>query len=74
MPFDRKILGRLATLSQVGFEMVVPIGVGYLIDWLLGWVPILTIAGAIAGLVFGMAHLFLLLRQAEKDDRGSPED
>lgn len=57
------------TLSQVGLEMVAPIGLGYLLDRWLERLPALTIAGVLVGLVGGIAHLFFLLRQAEKDDR-----
>jgi F0F1-type ATP synthase assembly protein I len=65
--FDRKALGRAMALSQVGLEMAAPIGLGYLADRYLGWLPWLTVLGALIGLVGGMAHLLFLLRQTEKD-------
>lgn len=60
--FNRE-LGRLMTIGTVGTEMAVPIGVGFLIDYWLGWVPVLTIAGAIFGLVGGIYHLVVLNRR-----------
>jgi F0F1-type ATP synthase assembly protein I len=60
---DPKALGRYAIIGQVGFEMVAPIGLGYLIDYWLDWGPWLTIGGAMLGLVGGMAHLMVLARQ-----------
>jgi F0F1-type ATP synthase assembly protein I len=70
--FDSKTLGKAMALSQVGLEMVAPIGLGYLADTWLGWLPVLTLVGVLVGLVGGMAHLLFLLRQTEKDDRNDP--
>jgi F0F1-type ATP synthase assembly protein I len=54
-------LAQYAALSQVGLEMAAPIGLGVLIDLWLGWGPWAAIAGAILGLVGGMAHLVSML-------------
>ncbi len=56
-------------LSQVGLEMAAPIGLGYLADRLLGWLPVLTVLGAIVGLVGGMAHLVIMQRPDGKEGR-----
>src|SRR5262249_13896238 len=50
-------LGRYAELSQIGLEMVAPIGLGAWLDYWRGWGPWGAIAGAILGLIGGMAHL-----------------
>ena len=47
-------------LSQVGLEMVVPIGLAYWLDYLLDWFPWLTIVGVVVGLVGGLAHIISL--------------
>jgi len=60
------------TLSQVGFEMAAPIGLGYLIDHWLGWLPWTTIAGAVVGLVGGLVHLVVLSNKPPKE--GPTED
>jgi F0F1-type ATP synthase assembly protein I len=55
-------MARLMTISQVGFEMAVPIGVGFAIDYGLGTMPIFMIIGAVAGFVGGVYHLVVLNR------------
>jgi F0F1-type ATP synthase assembly protein I len=59
-PEPRK-LAHYAALSQVGLEMVAPIGLGLLFDYWLAWGPWGAIVGAIIGLVGGMAHLVAIL-------------
>ncbi|HEV8060762.1 MAG TPA: AtpZ/AtpI family protein [Gemmataceae bacterium] len=54
-------LAEYAALSQVGLEMVAPIGLGVLLDYWIGWGPWGVIGGAILGLVGGMAHLVSIL-------------
>jgi F0F1-type ATP synthase assembly protein I len=60
---ERSRLAQYAALSQVGLEMVAPIGIGALIDHWRDWGPWCSIAGAILGLVGGMAHLMQILKQ-----------
>ena len=55
-------------LSQVGFEMVAPIGLGYFLDWWLGIFPWMTIGGAILGLFGGLYHLVVMSKRAPTDD------
>jgi F0F1-type ATP synthase assembly protein I len=69
---DSKEMGRYFTLSQIGFEMVVPIVVGLILDNKLGWAPWGVVVGAIVGLVGGLTHLVYLLKKFERTD--SPED
>jgi hypothetical protein len=77
-PPDPKVLGYYHSLAQVGLEMVAPIGIGAWLDYMLGWRPWLTVAGAVVGFVGGLAHLLALLNrqpnesQTENDDRDSP--
>ena len=61
-------------LSQVGFEMAAPIGLGYLIDWWLGVFPWITIGGAVLGLVGGLYHLVSLAKDEPKDDPSQDSD
>jgi F0F1-type ATP synthase assembly protein I len=53
-------------LSQVGFEMVVPIGLGVVVDHYLGTKPWLTVAGAVLGFVGGLVHLISLSSKGDK--------
>ena len=59
---DPSKLAQYAALSQVGLEMVAPIGLGLLLDYWLAWGPWGVIGGAILGLVGGMAHLVAILK------------
>ena len=59
---DPSKLAQYAALSQVGLEMVAPIGLGLLIDYWLAWGPWGVIGGAVLGLVGGMAHLVTILK------------
>jgi F0F1-type ATP synthase assembly protein I len=75
MPSDRedpRRVGHYVALSQVGFEMAAPIGLGYLIDYWLGWFPWLTITGAVLGLAGGLFQLVAMTKEERKD--GSSED
>src|SRR5438067_2704340 len=67
-------LGRLYALSQVGFEMAAPIGLGVFLDLQLGWLPRATVAGAVLGLVGGFAHLLLMLKRSEQPDRNGTKE
>ncbi len=66
---DPRDVRRYMTLSQVGLEMVAPIGLGLLVDYLLGSSPWGVILGAVLGLVGGLVHL---IRFVSKDDPDSP--
>jgi hypothetical protein len=65
--------GWYVTLSQIGFEMVAPIFLGWGLDVWLGTQPWLTVAGAVFGFVGGMAHLLVML-QAPKDKKIGPRN
>jgi hypothetical protein len=63
-----------AVLTQVGFEMVLPLLAGLGLDFWLRWtLPGLTILGALVGLVLGVTHLVVLTGQddATGPDRGA---
>lgn len=59
---------RYAELSQVGLEMVAPIGLGLLLDYWRDWGPWGAIIGAILGLVGGMGHLVAILNARSTQD------
>ena len=63
---DRKGLGKALALSQIGMEMVTPIVVGLVIDNWLGWIPWTTVAGAVLGLIGGLAHLVQLTKRDDE--------
>jgi Putative F0F1-ATPase subunit Ca2+/Mg2+ transporter len=60
---DPRQLGWYYALAQVGFEMVVPIALGWWLDGVLGWTPWLLVIGTVLGPVLGFMHLVALLRQ-----------
>jgi hypothetical protein len=62
-------LAQYAALGQVGLEMVAPIAVGAALDYWLGSMPWITVAGAVFGLVGGMIHLVAILNRRTN---GSP--
>jgi hypothetical protein len=75
-PVDPKEFGYYVTLSQAGIEMVVPMALGIVADYLLGWPAwgvVLILGGAILGFVGGFLHLLHLLKQREGDG-SSPSD
>jgi hypothetical protein len=57
-------------LSQVGFEMAAPIGLGVWADVSFHTLPWLTVAGAVLGFVGGLIHLVRL--SGGQDKRGGP--
>jgi F0F1-type ATP synthase assembly protein I len=63
---ESKQMGRLMALSQVGFEMVVPIGLGLYLDNRFGWTPWGVSIGAVLGLVGGLTHLVVMTNRFEK--------
>lgn len=65
-------LAHYFALSQIGFEMAAPIGLGYLLDSWLNLIPWLTIGGAVLGLVGGLYHLVALSKREPPDD--APQD
>ena len=63
---DPKDLGFYFAVSQVGMEMVFPVGAGALLDHYFNWAPWGTIVGALLGLAVGMTHLILLLATRQR--------
>lgn len=64
--------GFYLALSQIGLEMVAPLGVGIALDHYLDWAPWATIVGALLGLIGGMMHLVILVNQHNKSDSSRP--
>jgi len=73
-PPTRRELGILFALGQVGMEMVVPIGAGYLADRALGTLPWLAASGAILGFVVGIVHLVVLVNKLDRSDSATGPD
>ena len=72
---DPKELGYYFTLGQVGLEMVVPVGLGVLLDRWLGWMPWCTVIGAVLGLALGLIHLVQLTnRPGPPTSSGPPQE
>jgi F0F1-type ATP synthase assembly protein I len=67
---DPRDVRRYMSLSQVGLEMVAPIGLGLGLDLWLGWLPWGVIVGAVLGFSVGMIHLYIVV---SKDDSDSPK-
>jgi len=61
-------------LAYVGFEMAGAIGIGMALDHYLGWAPWGGAAGALIGLVGGMAHLVILLRRLDPPSPSTKRD
>jgi len=65
-------MGYLIAISQVGFEMVVPIAIGVFLDQWLGTIPWLTVVGVLLGLFGGLAHLMVLLQKLDRINKDQP--
>jgi len=65
---DPKELGRYYALSQIGLEMVAPIGLGLVLDYYLSWSPWGAVVGAVVGFVGGLAHLVVLMGRPKNAD------
>jgi len=74
-PTDPRELGRYFALSQIGMEMVAPIGLGLVLDYWLGASPWFAVIGAVLGFVGGLTHLIVLVnRPKEKEDSNSAKE
>ncbi len=69
---NSRVMGYMIALRQVGFEMVVPIGVGVFLDRWLGTVPWLMVGGVLLGLVGGFAHLIAILQRMDRTKTDQP--
>jgi len=67
-PITPRQLGFYYALGSVGLEMVAPIALGAWIDSNYGTMPWCIVAGAVLGLVGGLAHLLLLLKRYQNGD------
>jgi F0F1-type ATP synthase assembly protein I len=63
---DFRELGFYFALAQVGLEMVVPIGLGAVLDHYLHWTPWGVVTGAVLGLISGLVHLVALINRQDK--------
>jgi F0F1-type ATP synthase assembly protein I len=65
-------LAYVMALSQVGLEMVVPIGLGVGLDLWIGTVPWFMILGVVLGLVGGLVHMMAILRRMDRSKLTKP--
>jgi F0F1-type ATP synthase assembly protein I len=65
-PEDAMEVGYYFAMSQAGFEMVAPLGIGLWLDYYFGWSPWATIIGTILGFVGGTAHLIIMAQKIEE--------
>jgi F0F1-type ATP synthase assembly protein I len=65
-------IGRYAAFAQVGFEMVAPVALGVWLDLRYDLLPWLTAVGALLGFGGGLLHIFVLLKQFEKENSNGP--
>jgi F0F1-type ATP synthase assembly protein I len=71
LPKSRQ-LGYVIAISQVGLEMVAPIGLGVGLDLWLGSLPWLSIVGVLLGFFGGMIHLMALVRRMDEAGKSEP--
>lgn len=69
---NRKELARAMALSQVGFMMAAPAGIGLFLDYYFQWSPWGVIIGAVLGLTTGLIQLVRLSRP--DDDKPGQKD
>jgi F0F1-type ATP synthase assembly protein I len=69
---DPRDLRRYMELSQIGLEMVAPIGLGLVLDYYTGWMPWATVTCCVLGFVGGMLHLVALTRKQDEGKRRPP--
>jgi len=70
----RREWGIYFALGQVGMEMVIPIGLGVLVDQWLKSFPGFTAAGVVLGFVVGLVHLIYLLKRLDQTGPREPQD
>jgi F0F1-type ATP synthase assembly protein I len=71
-PPNPKELGQYVTLAQIGMEMVVPAGIGLLLDYYVGCRPWGVIGGAVLGLIGGLVHLVAIVNQQPDMNSSEP--
>jgi F0F1-type ATP synthase assembly protein I len=65
---NRRDLGIYFALGQVGLEMVIPIGLGVVLDLWLHTAPLFIVVGVLLGFVGGIIHLLSLLKRLDRSD------
>lgn len=68
LPEKRREWSLYLALGQVGLEMVVPIGLGFVLDRWLRTFPGFTAGGVVLGFIVGIVHLLHLLRRLDQSD------
>ena len=54
------MMAKMMAISTVGAMMVTPIGLGLLLDYYVGTMPLFMVIGALLGLVVGITYLVQL--------------
>jgi F0F1-type ATP synthase assembly protein I len=65
-PSNQKAFSRYMAMSQAGVEMVVPIGIGVVVDYYLSIGPWGAVIGAALGFTVGLTHLIYLSQQKDE--------
>jgi F0F1-type ATP synthase assembly protein I len=71
-PSNPKTFSRYMAMSQAGLEMVVPIGVGIVVDHFANTRPWGAVVGAVLGFGIGLTHLIYLSQQRDDDKPSKP--
>ena len=61
------LMKQYAKYSQIGLEFAAPAILGAVLDYFLGWSPVLTVIGAVVGLVGGTIHLMAIAKKMEQE-------
>lgn len=69
IPQTSREVGFYFALAQVGFEFVIPMGIGLYLDSTFGWAPWGLIVGGILGFVGGLFHLISLVNRRERESQ-----
>ncbi len=67
-------IGRYLSLIAIGMEMVVPIGVGMLMDRRWDWTPWATLVGVVVGFVTGIIHTMTIVNRQNNGANRSEKD
>ena len=71
-PSEARVWALYLSIGQIGLEMVVPIGLGLLVDRWLGTLPWFGVAGVFVGFIGGFLHLLNVLKKIDRNNPPKP--